>query len=119
MEFVTGSGHVNVPLHTLEKIAPFSIANTIATSTDIAWLSFRSQDACAKTGTQESIVSIWNASIIAPIPTGYATATRGNVAATLYTLRTTEPSRGLLGVVSTAVICQHGQAPHLEPPLSH
>jgi hypothetical protein len=110
-----GSVHANVPLHISEKIAPSSIANTTATSMDIVLLNFRSRGACVKTGTRESIVSIWNASIIAHIPTENATAIRENAAATLYTLHITEPMRGQHGKVSTAVICHHGQELHHVP----
>ena len=116
---MTDSAHANVPLHILGKTAQSSIANTIAVSTGIACLSFRSQDACVKTVTRESIVNIWNVSIIAHFPTEYATVTRENVVAIRYSRHIIEPSRGLHGKVPTAVICRRGLVPHPLPHLSH
>ena len=52
--------HVSVPLRTLARTVPYSIANIIAASTGIVLLSFHNPDACVKMATLENTVSILN-----------------------------------------------------------
>ena len=50
--------HVSVPLRTLARTVPYSIANIIAASTGIVLLSFHNPDACVKMATLAITVNI-------------------------------------------------------------